>query len=58
LTQTGEAKGKKEYKHNLQKVFSLILRPFARSAVILNHAALSGSSKILWGTVGQLSKWD
>ena len=35
-----------------------MLRLFARSAVILNHAAVSGSSKILWGNVRQLSKWD
>lgn len=48
-----------EYKHNLLKgCWSLILRLFARSAVILNHAAVSGSSKILWGNVRQLSKWD
>lgn len=55
-----QKEGKKgEYKHNLQKwCWSLILQPFARSAVILNHAVVSGSSKILLGNVGQLSKWD
>lgn len=30
---------------------------FASSAVILNRAALSGSSTILCGNVGQLSTW-
>lgn len=48
-----------EYKHHLLKgCWSLILGLFARSAVILNQAAVSGSSKILRGNVRQLSKWD
>lgn len=54
-----ERQRKKRNTNNLQKwCLSLIRRPFARSAVILNHALLSGSSKILWGNVEQLSKWD
>lgn len=56
LPQTGEAK--KKYKHNLQKWWwTRILQPFASRAVILNRAALSGSSTILCGNVGQLSTW-